>query len=282
MSALRTLLAEFFDYAGLYPPAGLPLETAAKNYLEYAQGEHGWALGRFILSADRLGELRSLVGEDELRRFKLSAIVSNAADMAAVSEEVEKRSPVDTVEIKWSMPSKGVIEVPESLTTYLEVELQSQGGDALDLISGLGVRAKIRMGGVVEEAFPEPSAVAEMLCALAKRRVRFKATAGLHHPTRSSQPLTYEPKSARVTMHGFLNLFCAAAVVYFGGETGDTERVLREEDRAAWRVDADSVSWRELSWTEDQIATLRREFFISVGSCSFEEPMRDLEGLGWL
>jgi hypothetical protein len=71
-------------------------------------------------------------------------------------------------------------------------------------------------------------------------------------------------------------------VVYFGGETGDAERVLREEDRAAWRVDADSVSWRELSWTEDQIATLRREFFISVGSCSFEEPMRDLEGLGWL
>ena len=117
---------------------------------------------------------------------------------------------------------------------------------------------------------------------LAKRRFRFKATAGLHHPIRSSQRLTYEPESKRATMHGLLNLFCAAAVVYFGGEGGLAEEVLRDEDRAAWQIDEGSLRWRKLSWTTEQIATVRREFFVSVGSCSFEEPMSDLEELGWL
>ena len=36
MSAIETLLAGLFDYAGLYPPAGLGMRSAANNYLEYA------------------------------------------------------------------------------------------------------------------------------------------------------------------------------------------------------------------------------------------------------
>ena len=284
MSALQTLLAGFFDYAGLYPPASLGLAAAAKNYLNYARGEHAWALGRFIVNADRLGELRSIVSAADLRRLKLSAIVSNAADTKEIFNELEQGSPVDTVEIKWSKPnvSGGVIEVPESLKTYLEIQCGSNDGDTLDLISGLGVRAKIRMGGVVPEAFPDAPSVVEVLCMLARRRVPFKATAGLHHPTRSSQPLTYEPQSLRATMHGFLNLCGAAAVVYFGGEDGIAEEILQDEDRVAWQIDEGSLRWRNLRWTTEHIAILRRDFFISVGSCSFEEPMRDLEALGWL
>jgi hypothetical protein len=284
MTAVHTLLEGFFDYAGLYPPAGLDIRTAASRYLEYACGERAWALGRFIVNADRLAELRATVSADDLRRFKLSVIVSNAADAEAILKEVEEGSPIDTVEIKWSKPSAsgGVIEVPESLTTYLEIQTGRKDEDMLDLIAGLGVRAKIRMGGVVAEAFPDASSVADVLSMLANRRLCFKATAGLHHPIRSSQRLTYEPESTRATMHGFLNLFCAAAAVYFGEGRGIAEDILQDEDRAAWQIDEGSLRWRKLSWTTEQIATVRREFFISVGSCSFEEPMRDLEELGWL
>ena len=282
MTAIQSLLAGLFDYAGLYPPASLGMSAAAANYLEYSSGEHAWALGRFIIDAKRLKELRSALHEEDLKRFRLSAVVSSETDMAEVSEEIEEGCPVDTVEVKWSRPSKGVIEVPESLTTYLEIEAGKQSGETLDLISGLDVRAKIRMGGVVAEAFPEPATVVETLRVVAERRLRFKATAGLHHPVRSSQRLTYEPQSARATMHGFLNLTGAAALVYFGGERRLAEEMLQDEDRMAWRIDEGSLRWREQCWTTEQIATVRREFFMSVGSCSFEEPMRDLEALGWL
>ena len=54
MRVIRTLLEGSIDYAGLFPPAGLPLETALRNYAAYSAGEAAWALGRFILPVGRL------------------------------------------------------------------------------------------------------------------------------------------------------------------------------------------------------------------------------------
>ena len=143
-------------------------------------------------------------------------------------------------------------------------------------------REQIRMGGVVPEAIPSVLDVFKMVKTLADLRLPFKATAGLHHPLRSLRPLTYEPQSSTSVMHGFVNLACAAALLYFGGNVEDARCVLGEEDSTAWQVNSDSICWRDRSWTTEQMATLRRDFFMSIGSCSFEEPIRDLERLGWL
>jgi hypothetical protein len=35
-------------------------------------------------------------------------------------------------------------------------------------------------------------------------------------------------------------------------------------------------------WTTNQVRTIRQEFFTSYGSCSFVEPLQDLEALRWL
>ena len=70
--------------------------------------------------------------------------------------------------------------------------------------------AKIRTGGVSADAIPSAAQVAEFLAACAEAKVPFKATAGLHHPLRSVQKLTYEPGSASALMHGFINVFVAA------------------------------------------------------------------------
>ena len=37
MTAIQSLLAGLFDYAGLYPPASLSLRSAANNYLDYSR-----------------------------------------------------------------------------------------------------------------------------------------------------------------------------------------------------------------------------------------------------
>jgi hypothetical protein len=284
MNAVRSLLANFFDYAGLYPPAGLSLRSGANLYLEYASGEHAWALGRFIIDAGQLDELRSSVGEDALRQFKLSVIVKDIAALDEVSRYVETGLRIESVEVKSAVPEaiEHLAALPKLVGCYIEIPFDSSDAPGLSLMPEKGVRAKIRMGGVVPEAFPQGSDVVRMLSTLATLRIPFKATAGLHHPIRSEQPLTYEAASAKVAMHGFLNLCCAAAALYFGGAVADAESVLRDEDRGAWKFDQGSLRWRHLSWTQDQLSTLRREFFLSIGSCSFEEPISDLKGLGWL
>lgn len=284
MTAIQSLLAGLFDYAGLYPPAGLSLSSATNNYLGYARGEHAKALGRFIINVDRLDDLRSIASES-LSEFKLSVIISKTADLDRIADEIRNGIPIEALEIKSSEPEaieRIATRVPRELESFFEVGPDATGSDVLRAIADRGLRAKIRMGGVVAEAFPPPSEVIRVIEAFAKLRLPFKATAGLHHPIRSKQPLTYEQRSARGTMHGFVNLCCAAAVLFFDGEASDAKKILLEEDSSAWTVDPAFLQWRHLRWTKDQLSKLRHEFLISIGTCSFEEPFRDLEALGWL
>ncbi|HEV2719334.1 MAG TPA: hypothetical protein VG323_04885, partial [Thermoanaerobaculia bacterium] len=106
--------------------------------------------------------------------------------------------------------------------------------------------------------------------------VAFKATAGLHHPLRCVRPLTYEPSSPRGTMHGFVNVFMAAALL------SRAEAILDDDDPRAFAFDDDTASWRGHNVLTGDLAKLRDGFAISFGSCSFEEPVNDLKELGWL
>ena len=284
MTSIETLLAGLFDYAGLYPPASLGLRSAANNYVEYRNSIHAAALGRFIVNLDRLGELRS-IAVDSLGELRLSVIATEDADWESLSRQIDAGLRVETVEIKCNQAAaieQIVRRIPPRLVTYFEVPINASGQAALEAIGAAGARAKIRMGGVIPDAFPSITNVVQMLTALARFRLPFKATAGLHHPVRSLRPLTYQPEGPAGIMHGFMNLCCAAALLYSGGEVDEARRTLSEEDAAAWRVEADALHWRDRSWTTDQLANLRQKFFLSIGSCSFEEPIHDLESLGWL
>jgi hypothetical protein len=104
-------------------------------------------------------------------------------------------------------------------------------------------------------------------------------TGGLHHPIRARYPLTYEPGAPEAATHGFLNVFLAAAFAWSGVKS--IEPILAEEDGGAFRFD-DRAHWRDLSLMADQVETARTQFAHSFGSCSFGEPVQDLEALGWL
>ena len=284
MTAIETLLAGLFDYAGLYPPASLSLRSAANNYLEYSRSKHAAALERFIINLERLDEFRSITG-DSLEKYRLSVIATEDSDWTALAAQISKGLPIDALEIKCSQPliiERIAKQIPGGLETYFEVPMNATCQPTLKAICAVGARAKIRMGGVVPEAFPSVPDVAQMLKSLVDNRLPFKATAGLHHPLRSMRPLTYQPQGPTGVMHGFMNLSAAAAHLYFGGHVDEARRILEEEDTAAWRISPDALHWHDRCWSTKQLATLRQEFFISIGSCSFEEPFHDLESLGWL
>jgi hypothetical protein len=133
-------------------------------------------------------------------------------------------------------------------------------GAALDEIAARGVRAKIRCGG---ERVPSVEELAEFISGCRERGVVFKATAGLHHayPTAAGE-------------HGFLNVLAAAVF-------GDEEDALREGP-GAFALDAQSFRWGDRGATPAQLADIRASLFHSIGSCSFFEPVGELEELGIL
>jgi hypothetical protein len=244
--SMRVLLDGLIDYAGLFPPAALSMQDAVRNYAKYREGEFAFALGRFVVPRERVSEVPpefplSVLGVDEVKASSIEEIESIAAS------------------------SSGRI-------VYVEIT----DLDLLESIARHGLRAKIRTGGVTEDGFPPIDNVARFIRACDVHSVAFKATAGLHHPLRCIKPLTYEPDAPTGTMHGFVNVFLAAAML------DDAESVLREEDPSAFEWDDAFVRWRERSVPTEHLVAMRREFAISFGSCSFEEPIGDLRELGWV
>jgi hypothetical protein len=77
-------------------------------------------------------------------------------------------------------------------------------------------------------------------------------------------------------MHGFVNVFVAAAL------PGSASQILREQNARAFGFDDGGIWFRDLRVTTDELERVRRNHAISFGSCSFEEPIADLQELGWL
>lgn len=289
--ALRSLLSGLIDYAGLFPPAGLSMDAAVRNYDSYMRGEYAWMLGRLIVPASCLAEYEEIVrgAHIDASAWRLS-VLATAADVGRVTRfNADKRDrfgEIDVLEIK----AANAREIQDTALAYdgYQLYFETPPETWRSLLPAIGVaraRAKIRTGGVIAEAIPEESRVLEFLRIASERRVAFKATAGLHHPLRRMQRLTYKPDSPEAVMHGFLNVFCAAVLLWH-------EPALRQE--AAWMLgerDADAITMDEMSmtWhnsgvtlTAEQIQEAREQFCMGFGSCSFTDPIEDLRALGWL
>lgn len=246
--ALRALLDRLIDYAGTFPPAALPHQAAVANYEGYRAGDHAWMLRWLVVGAADLAHVpRHLDG--------CLAVLGDADEPRAAVIETRRV-------VRFGRPA------------YCEVPVAD-----LDEVKRAGAFAKVRTGGVKPEAIPSVGEVAAFIVACADRRLPFKATAGLHHPVRAAHPLTYEADAPRAILHGALNVFLAAAFAWHGDR--DLEPVLGETDPAAFRFD-DRAHWRDRSLAADQVRDARRHFAHSFGSCSFDEPVRDLEALGLL
>jgi hypothetical protein len=291
----RALLAGLVDYAGLFPPAALSMDAAVAEYARWRRSPEAFMLGRFVVPAARLVELGRAAdahfpepggGEP----WRLSALVSgdthgDAARVASFNDANAGRAVVDAVELKAASAAQAdeALEAfPTRLTAFVEVPPDENLEGLLAALKRRGARAKIRTGGVVPEAIPDPGDVARFIAACAAAAVPWKATAGLHHAVRAEQALSYEPGSPRAVMHGFLNVFAAAAFARARATLADLEAVLREPQASAFRFDDEGLAWRDLRATTGEVAAMRRDFAGSFGSCSFAEPVADLRALGLL
>lgn len=291
MSAIRTLLTESIDYAGLFPPAGLDMATAVKNYDRYRTEPAAWALGRFVVPANRLGEFEvaaaSLPNNPTGQPWRLALLAGpdRAEDLEMTAEFNRRHSAAflaDTIEVKAS--SVGGIEeimhrIPRSLQAYIEVPIDRDPRELLAAVSRLGGRAKVRTGGVTRDAFPATSDLIRFLRGCVEAGLPFKATAGLHHPLRAEYLLTYAPDSPAGLMFGFLNLFLATAFLLAGMAEADVARLLEEGSPEALQIDEGGVAWKGHRLGLKALGDARRGGIVSFGSCSFTEPIGDLEAL---
>lgn len=303
------LLAGAVDYAGLFPPAGLEMASAVRAYASHRAGPDSWMLGRFVVPAARVREMHGhLAGEG--RRpggpWRLSALLGRdlQADLeaiqwinrAAAEPGAAPLAVVDACEA--GVDSVAAVDrlarilAPEAVAVFYEVDPTLPERPAvLAAICAAGGAAKIRTGGLEPDAIPSAGAVAAFVWDCIVTGVPFKATAGLHHPLRGLHPLRTDPAGPSAVMHGFLNLYAATLIGAAGRESGTIngaegvaliERVLAETDPGAFRLGQDGLRWRERHVTAASIERLRPRTIRSFGSCSFDDPVADLEFLATL
>jgi hypothetical protein len=296
--SLRALLTGLIDYAGLFPPAKLPLDQAIHNYAEYRRSDDRWMLGRFIIPATRLEEL---AGVEHLFKqqppFLFSALSGSTKSgkdwLVGVEQDLRaigvfhRRHPglvqVDTLELKWpegDTPAP-ILEIPgllnatglATLACFHEIGLKGNWRAALERLTG-GAGMKLRCGGLEPAAFPAPEQVAAVIVACRDLGVPMKATAGLHHP------LHHFDVGLKTPMHGFLNIFGGAALAAARSlDQSALQRVIEDEDAGHFQFEADGFRWRDLWCSTDAITDARRKLALAFGSCSFEEPRDDLRAL---
>ncbi len=293
--ALDALLEGLVDYAGLFPPAALSMEDAVRRFDGHRSGAHRSMLGRFVVPAARLDEFGrcaaplaragdpwrvSMLGEAGDR--ELVDRFNGAYTGRLMVDTLEGRiSTVDEVAMfeSWTM---GFTPDGGPFVTYIEVPLDPDPAPAVAAIAALGLRAKVRTGGVTADAFPAAARLAAFMAACADHDVAFKATAGLHHPVRGEYALTYGAGSARATMFGFLNVFLGALFLRSGLSESRVAELLEERNPRAFSFDGAGVMWDGHKLDPAAVRLFRERFASSFGSCSFDEPVEALTTLGLL
>lgn len=300
----RAFLTSLIDYAGLFPPAKLPMATACENFARYLQGEHEWMLGRFICPASRLREMSQAAAAmmpgtyatSGYREYShtdpwvISAVIDGPLEQdldtierfcAHHAAEEHGLARVDCIEMK--VTDAGQVDaaldvIPASVHPFFEVAIDQDVRGIIAAMAGNQCAAKVRTGGVVSTAFPPADQIAQFMSACVAADVPFKATAGLHHVVRGEQKLTYEKDSASCTMYGFLNVFAAATVARVKkASPAEIAAILSETrlDRFSFSEQGMKVAGIEIDATH--IARVRESFALSFGSCSFEEPVQELQ-----
>ncbi len=315
--ALRAFLEGIIDYAGMYPPARLALETAFRNHLRYSAGSDAFMLGRFVVPASRIDDLRRLSHEasaTDRRAVRLAVLWDAGGSEREILSGI--RAAIHAARHAGLDRDGLCVEVLES--RFSAETFEASGASRLvAFVSSLrGVVADAGMPDLPifleagsANASPELDAVAiEVLGAVTRGgRVGFKLRCGGDSPGRvpavervarviatcrdAKVPLKCTAGLHRALArggsdgpaHGFLNVFGAGILAASRGlPLSAIHECLTDTDANSFGFADGEFTWRGERATVDEIRQARRDLMIGFGSCSFDEPREDLRSIGLL
>jgi hypothetical protein len=315
-ASVRALLNQILDYAGLFPPAKLPLSDALRTYLRAKQkSPHQRMLGRFVCPVAQLPELLDLSRGhlESSHLLQVAALGKQADDAKSLVPQVEKdvkaikafctsfgrRDAIDLYEVAlpntkpiatalFMIPMAAMELGRAALPVYFEIPRTETWRDDVDAACGMigdlrqmnakaGIGLKLRAGGLTAEAFPSDEQVACFIERCVASNVAWKATAGLHHPRR------HWDEALKVWQHGFLNVFVAGVLAKVHAlREADVATILADREGQNFKFEGDAIGWKDWTCSTAQIATCRSGVATTFGSCSFDEPCDDLLAMGLL
>lgn len=280
------------DDAAIFPPGNLPLPDAVRAHLAHGVAPYADLVGPLVVGLADLPALAEATADLPSGSIALSVTVPAPALVGDVVDRVRGIRAVRLAALEVAVP-EGVAAtdvVPaldaalaqlgeesgrwvagnpvsqrrihhlagESTTIYVELPRDERREALVAELARSSYKGKLRTGGVRADLYPDEAELAADVVALVRAGVPFKATAGLHHALRNTDPET------GFEQHGFLNLLAATAAAGDGAGVDDVAAILAERDA------------RRLP--DGPAPTLLG----SIGTCSITEPVDELTDLGLL
>lgn len=268
------------DDAAMFPPGSAPLAEAVPAHRRHMGSPYAEVVGPLVVAASALGELADLVaGNSGQPCLSVSVTVPTGPEHLAEAMATVQELPVHLQALEVAVPEGiGITELLNALDTvcvhspavevFVEIPRAERSAELIAALSGTRYRAKFRTGGIRAELYPGETELAEAVGAAVNAGVAFKATAGLHHAVRNTDPET------GFEQHGFLNLLLATECALRGADQAELVRILAERDDQAIAAHVRDLDTARVAATRDQ--------FVSFGTCSINDPLTELMDLDLL
>jgi hypothetical protein len=302
------------DYAGLFPPSSLDLKTAFDNYLAYLDKPYSWMLSRFIIPANRLLELSSLIEEDisdTNRILKFTVLGSGGLNerdffnnlksdikcILAFENELSEKAEIEVFDVRLPADLQGGTDV-KSIRQFVDHHYRLFEGsmnhplrifyevhpdrNLNNIIRGLWYHNKfervtgykLRTGRADVYAIPSADAIASAISLCRDFEVPMKFTAGLQ------QPIRHYDEKMKAKRHGFINVFGAGIFAYCHNVPQSMIlEIIDDEDPDDFIFNENSFGWNNLYIIAEEVIRARSKFMISFGSFNLEMLLKDLSSM---
>ncbi|MBB2893566.1 hypothetical protein [Flexivirga oryzae] len=266
-----SIFDRLLDDAAVFPPGNLPLAEAVPAHGRHEHAPYAGVVGAFVLAARDLDALAACTASLPPGSLPLSMTVP----LAGVGAALARAAAIPAVRLVGLEVALGggdaasavvgaLSGVPDDLEVYVELPRDARRDAVAAVLSGTRLRAKLRTGGVRAELYPDEAELAETIASVTRNGLSFKATAGLHHALRNTDPDT------GFEQHGFLNVLLAADAAHREASVDEIAGLLAQRDPA---VVASGIQ---------ELGPGVRQTFRSFGTCSVADPVDELVDLGLL
>ena len=268
------------DDAAVFPPGDSPLPEALTAYVERRDEWYADLVGSFVVTDTALPEVDADVPVSVVLTGGAGAIAGALGFAAKKGKQVagleialrdlddlagnarRVSAAVDACRGEGALPNDVpvFVEMPqgEATTAWLS---------AADVVAESEHRLKFRTGGLEADRFPSADELASWIDAALDRETPFKCTAGLHHA------IAHRDHETGFAHHGFLNVLIATRQAFDGASQAEVATLLADH------YPNDLVALARQGLQSDALSGARR-WFTSFGSCSVQDPLDDLVGLG--
>jgi hypothetical protein len=269
--------AGLVDDAAIFPPGDAPLPEAVAAYQARRTEWYAGLVGPLVVRDTDLpdvppgvpvsvvltggaGAVEGVATFAARKGHRVAAIEAAVRDLDDMAGNVRRiNTAVDAARDHGALTDAQVyVELPQTDPTPDWLA-------AADAVAEAEAHVKFRTGGVEAHLFPSPATVAAWIDAALDRETPYKCTAGLHHAIR------HRDHHTGFEHLGFLNVLLATRFAFDGATRDEVTQVL--DDHYA----NDLVAMARQSDLEGA-----RRWFTSFGSCSVDEPLDELVGLGLL